>query len=125
MICMQTMACAWEELSVTCCRMRSKHVRPGSVLPAVAVGLLAIALVVVVAWGVIGKHRIDPDARLTYKATRAVANDPAPVPLASPMPDAVTACSPTAWADVDSDPVPRALIHGPSAGTPRGPPVCC
>ena len=45
---------------------------------ACAVLALACALIAIFAWGVIGKHQLDHDARLVYKATRAVTSDDVP-----------------------------------------------
>ena len=42
----------------------------------VAVIGLGAALTAVLGWGVIGKHRLDDDARDAYKATRVVRSEP-------------------------------------------------
>ena len=46
--------------------------RGGSVLLALGVCLLVTILSLILGWAVIGKHRLDPQARAVYKATRLI-----------------------------------------------------
>ena len=45
---------------------------------------LAVVLTAIFGWGVIGKHRLDQDARHVFKATRAICSEPA-MPPCTPL----------------------------------------
>ena len=61
----------------------------GSVLRGLGVGLLVTILILILGWAVIGKHRLDPQARAVYKATRLIvamrAVDQVPAPDLEPL----------------------------------------
>lgn len=73
---------------------------------ALALAGLAMIVTAIFAWAVVGKHRLDPDARYAFKVTRAAYRQHA-LPVCAPPPHAEIRTAP---ADGAAEPVvlPRA-----------------
>lgn len=104
--------------------MRGRSVRYA--LSGVALASLCVALTAIFAWGIIGKHRLDDDARLVFKATRAVFSQ-SKIGFSEPLPTAETVLPPpvdTGHAPpLSSTPRPRAQTA--PASPSRSPPAVC